>query len=180
MRKPIRPVVIDGDVVRVPLTQGLEAVVDLADLALVEGRNWCAARRRRTWYAVTGVPTTSDWTKILMHRVIMGCQPGDPRIDHRDGDGLNNRRANLREATETQNLANSRPRDGGTSGFKGVYWSKQRQYWVAQVGVNGQKRHLGIFHSEEAAARAYDAAAIETFGEFAQLNFPQIEDPTLP
>ena len=131
MRKPIRPVVIDGDVVRVPLTQGLEAVVDLADLALVEGRNWHAHRGGLTFYALTGVAasTPRGRTELPMHRAIMGCGDGDPDVDHIDHDGLNNRRSNLRLATESQNLANQRPQTGRSSRFKGVHWNKQRQRW---------------------------------------------------
>jgi len=176
MAKRIRPVVIDGDIVRVPLTRGLEAVVDLADIALVEGRNWCASDAGNTFYAVSAVAgsATSGRTTLQMHRAIMGFEPGDPEVDHRDGDGLNNRRSNLREATSAQNQANQRPQAARSSRFKGVCWNKWSQRWMAQINVDGRQRHLGRFADEVDAARAYDAAALETWGEFAHLNFPTI------
>jgi len=104
-----------------------------------------------------------------MHTLITGWA----RVDHADGDGLNNQRSNLREATSAQNAANSRPRTGGTSAFKGVCWvGGRRQCWTAQIRINRGTRFLGYFSDEVAAARAYDAAAVAAWGPFARLNFP--------
>lgn len=108
---------------------------------------------------------------VSMHNFLM---PGVARVDHKDGDGLNNqRRTNLREATAAQNGANSGKRLPLTSSqFKGVSWISGKLRWHATIQVGGISYYLGRFTDEAEAARAYDAAAREHFGEFAWLNFP--------
>lgn len=103
---------------------------------------------------------------LRMHCLISGY----PRTDHKDHNGLNNQRSNLRQATGQQNSANVSPHKGAASRYKGVTWAKQRSKWKAQIGVNGSTRGLGDFASEIQAAMAYDRAAIDTFGEFACTN----------
>jgi hypothetical protein len=106
--------------------------------------------------------------RLQLHRLIL---PGVPKIDHRDGDGLNCQRYNLREATEQQNQANrGKPAGSHSSRFKGVHWDRGR--WVAKIKVSRRQRHLGRFTDEAEAALAYDRAARAEFGEFAWLNFP--------
>ncbi len=93
-------------------------------------------------------------------------------VDHINGDGLDNRRANLRLATPAQNNWNSKSGMGrGASRYKGVQWHKHRKKWVVVIGVNGRKEHIGYFGDEKEAARAYDKAAKERHGEYAVLNF---------
>jgi hypothetical protein len=96
-----------------------------------------------------------------MHRLIMGAGPGQ-RIDHRNGDGLDNRRSNLRPTTNALNQANRR-RIRSKSGFKGVSWdsTKRERPWRAHITVNGRMKFLGAFATPEEAARAYDAATNE-------------------
>jgi hypothetical protein len=89
-------------------------------------------------------------------------------IDHRDGDGLNNRWANLRVATSAQNKRNSRRQCNNTSGFKGVSVNKCGDRFRAQIGVRGRNKHIGYFDTAEAAHAAYVAAAEKHFGEFAR------------
>ena len=103
-----------------------------------------------------------------MHRQILGCQ-ADQQIDHRNHNTLDNRRSNLRLATPSQNAINRRK----AKGYKGV--SRVRDKWRATIGSvrKKERRHLGYFPSAERAAKAYDAAAIEMYGEFALLNFCQ-------
>jgi hypothetical protein len=111
---------------------------------------------------------------IYMHRLITGAGPKH-QVDHRNGNGLDNRRLNLRIATGTQNRANQGPlrmRNGRASQYKGVYRDNRRDRWTASIQIDRQSHYLGRFANEEAAARAYDAAALEAWGQFARLNFP--------
>ena len=107
----------------------------------------------------------------MMHRLVMAAVSGQS-VDHIDGNGLNNQRANLRLATQSQNLANSSGRPH-SSKYKGVFWSKDERYkrrWWARIKKNGKSTHLGIFATEEEAAAAYNQAAIEMFGDFSRIN----------
>jgi hypothetical protein len=119
---------------------------------------------------------TLDGKKQLVHRLVYsafnGSIPSALIIDHRDQNRTNNRLSNLRLATYSQNGANRRKKDGTSSRFRGVSWFKRKRKWVASISPNYQSKHLGYFHDEIDAAIARDAAAIEAFGDFAQLNFP--------
>jgi hypothetical protein len=98
--------------------------------------------------------------------------PSNRFVDHINGDGLDNRRANLRLATAAQNNWNSKYGMGiGTSRYKGVQWHKHRKKWVAAISIDGQKKCLGYYSNEKEAARAFDKAAKERRGQFAVLNF---------
>ncbi len=108
-------------------------------------------------------------TKLLMHRFILEAAKGQS-VDHVNGNGLDNRRQNLRFADTRQNAQNMRPKRGHSSRFKGVMWEKDRSRWVARIQADGRYRNLGRFDDEHQAARAYDAAALEHFGEFALTN----------
>ena len=155
----------------IPLTQGKVALVDDDDFEWLSQFKWYAVKFGRTFYAVRQAPRVNGKQRtIWMHREVLGLKPGDPRVDHRDGDGLNNQRMNLREATHRQNMMNSRGRSG-SSRFKGVDWDKRAKKWRARISVNGKKKHLGYFIDEEEAARAYDEKAKKIFGEFARVNF---------
>jgi hypothetical protein len=104
-----------------------------------------------------------------MHKLLTGW----PQTDHINGNGLDNRRCNLRPVTSQQNRANQR-KTRGTSQFKGVYLRRRERNWEAAIKVNRRRIYLGTFSSEVEAARAYDAAARHHFGEFAALNFPRV------
>ncbi len=92
--------------------------------------------------------------------------------DHIDGNGLNNRRSNLRPASNSQQVANQGVRSDNTSGYKGVTWREDRGKWEAKIQSGGKRRCLGLFDDKIEAAKVYDHAALEAFGEFAVLNFP--------
>lgn len=161
----------DMGTVSIPLTQGKCALIDEEDLALVSQYKWSAIKKGLTWYARAYSPERWRLERkrdIYMHRLFLGfpaCQ-----VDHRDRDGLNNTRQNIREATAKENRRNTPPRSTNTSGFKGVTWSKKVHRWQAQIDC----RFLGYFDSLEDAAHAFDAAARELYGEFAWCNFPEV------
>jgi hypothetical protein len=106
-----------------------------------------------------------------MHRQIAN-PPDGKEVDHINGVTLDNRRENLRVCSHSQNMHNRRLRQkNNKSGYKGVHWLARTKRWVAEIRVNGKSRHLGYFTEKTDAARAYDTAAAECFGEFAHLNF---------
>jgi len=91
-------------------------------------------------------------------------------VDHIDGNGLNNAKANLRICTFAQNIRNSKIRVGCSSKYKGVCWDKKASNWRARIMINGRLTSLGSFDSEESAGMAYDTAAISNYGEYASTN----------
>jgi hypothetical protein len=154
---------------QIPLTKGYTAIVDDEDYdRLVSMGRWQASVTRDRVYAIHSL----NRGRIYMHRALV---PGAPLIDHVDGNGLDNRRANLRVATRAQNSMNMRLMTGTRTGFKGVARQPRSNAnpWRAYIRVDGRSHWLGVFPTREAAARAYDDAALSMFGEFARLNFPQ-------
>lgn len=151
----------------IQLSQGKVALIDDEDYDLVKHIKWTAHAEKKLYYA-TGHYKNKAYK---MHRVIMGIT--DPKIivDHKNGDGLNNTRSNLRIATTAQNIANGRPRMGFTSKYKGVHWDRFTGKWRVQVQSkeDGIKR-LGRFGNEVHAALAYNEVAAKIHGEFARVN----------
>lgn len=151
--------------IEIPLSHGLVALIDAGDADAVLRYHWTAFRKPGTeiWYARRSAGRKA---KVYMHSAVTGWT----LVDHRDRNGLNNQRSNLRPATKSQNAANSPGRSNSTQPFKGVRPNHPGSpTWAARI----QTRHLGTFATAEEAARAYDRAAVETFGEFAWLNFPE-------
>jgi hypothetical protein len=112
------------------------------------------------------------------HRVIWAMQTGAwpiNQVDHINQKRMDNRWCNLREATRSQNCANTSSRPNSSSKYLGVGWHKSEQNWRATIRKNGCKKHIGSFDCEIQAAKAYDAAALEIHGQFANLNFPERE-----
>lgn len=154
----------------ISLNGGFVAVVDDEDACLVEGFKWHAARHGNVVYVRANHREGGRRTLVSMHRVILGAAKS-AIIDHIDGDGLNNRRSNLRLCNHTQNIRNQRKQADCMSPFKGVRLSEsRRQRFYAEIQCNKEKLKLGPFSSEHKAARAYDAAARLFFGRFAKTN----------
>jgi hypothetical protein len=159
----------------IPLTKGYVALVDDEDYALVSAHNW-RARGSEDRSVGLYAHATICGRDVRMHNLIMSPGHGQ-RVDHRNGDGLDNRRiANLRTCSRLQNDQNKRK--SAARRFKGPMLYRGR--WQAQICVGGRTRFLGLFKSEIVAARAYDIAALEHFGEFANLNFSTRHDWLFP
>jgi hypothetical protein len=162
-----------GTVIEIPLGGGIVALIDVGDAAIVTAAGpWHAKPHGCTTYAQRNMRRADGaWTTQTLHRLLTGWS----YVDHKNGDGLDNRRENLRQATHGENVANARRRADNTSGYKGVHKNSRRgRPWKAGIRADGRMRHLGYYDSPIDAARAYDIAAREVFGEFARLNFPEV------
>lgn len=158
------------DIMAIPLTQGLYALVDGKDYDWLMQRKWWAVKGGRSYYAVRQVGEKRK--TIWMHREILNTPQGS-FTDHINHNGLDNRKQNLRICTHSQNLRNQKLQQERTSKYKGVSWQKNCTMWVAFIGYKGKKIYLGAFDNEIEAAKKYDQKAKELFGEFAYTNFPQ-------
>lgn len=157
--------------IEVPLTKGYVAVIDDEFSELILQHCWRVLVQPHGQYAIAALPRRNGKQQTLsMHRLILGAGSGQ-QVDHIDRDGLNNTRGNLRFCTTAQNAQNRRHR-GGVSQYRGVVWHKTPGRWAAQITARREPHFLGFFSSEEEAARAYDRAARELHGQFANLNFP--------
>lgn|SRR5262245_46563756 len=158
----------------IPLSQGKCAIVDAELYEWLSQWKWSYFRlkNRNAGYAIRTINRSScPRESIMMHRVIINAGKGQ-QVDHRDCDGLNNTKANLRLCTNAQNQANKPKYNKPTSSrFKGVFWDKRVRKWGASIAINNKRKNLGRFLIEEDAARAYDEAAREIQGEFARTNF---------
>jgi hypothetical protein len=154
---------------QIPLSYGKFALVDDGDFDWLDQWRWSVTNPGNSGksYAERRV----GGGRTLMHRLIMDAPKGLV-VDHINGDGLDNRRSNLRICTRTENLFNHKLSKRSTTGYMGVALDNGRRY-VAHLQVNGQKKRIGWFKTAEEAARARDAAAKIYYGEFASLNFPE-------
>jgi hypothetical protein len=149
--------------VMIPLTKNKVAIIDEDDYEKVCPFKWCALHKCRERFEAF------SYRIGKMHRFIMNCPKG-LEIDHKNGNSLDNRKSNLRICTHAQNMANRTMHINNSTGFKGV--EKLRKFWRARITANYKQYRLGCFNSPVEAAFAYDRAAVEKFGEFARLNFP--------
>lgn len=158
---------IDGEVAYLTLTKGYVAVIDVADVLAVGKYRWFALVCGNTAYASrSGCRDRSGKrAAILLHRIILGASDGIG-VDHIDGDGLNNRRSNLRLADQSQNACNRRRYVTSISGLKGVSLETKGHKWRARIMVRGKSKYLGYFASKEAAHAAYRFASAAIHGEF--------------
>ena len=162
----------------IQLTQGYVALVDDEDFKrCMEGPKWYALVVHRkdgsiaTVYAVRNMRRADGKKRPqYLHRFILGVTDPDVDVDHKDHNGLNNSRSNLRLATVLQNMHNKRMHIGSVSGCKGVCWDTLGRKWKAQICINGKQTYLGMSISKGEAKEMYDAAALKHFGEFAFTN----------
>lgn len=156
----------------IPIGHGMFATVDDEDFQAMSTYTWHRQKGVNTFYAATNVRKGNRYVTVGMHRMINET-PDGLHTDHRDGNGLNNTRANLRTATRTENQRNRQPNRKGTSTYKGVYWDRQKSMWRASIRVNGQLKHIGLFTDQRVAAQAYAERAALEFGEFANTGATQ-------
>lgn len=163
-----------------PLTQNYYAVIDESDYDDLIHFKWSLFETPWGNYAKRFWQENDRLKFEYMHRRLL---PGSERVDHRNGDGLDNRRANLRPATNSQNGYNRKGlNSNNTSGLIGVSWSRQHNRWSSYIyipsesGGNGKKKHLGLFIDPIEAAIARDEAAKKYHGEFVTLNFPELSE----
>lgn len=154
---------------QIQLTKGQVAIVDDKWFEDLNRYKWCASYipRMKSYYAVRG--SGHGKKLILMHRVITNA-PDGTKVDHKNRNTLYNLEENLRVCTNSQNLTNRGAQINNISGYKGV--SSSLEKWYARIKIGEKQVYLGTFETAELAARAYDAAAKQNFGEFAGLNFP--------
>lgn len=166
--------------ITIPLSRGAEAIIDETDADLTAVK-WSMATvgyafRNRSRRAHTEGPAI-----IWLHRVIMERILGTPlpkgEVDHVNRNKLDNRRANLRMSDRSLNSANREMQCNNSTGYRGVYPSRNKRRWRVAIGFYGENIHLGVYDTPEEAARVYDAAARRLRPDFAMLNFPD-EHPT--
>ena len=148
----------------IKITQNRVAVIDVEDFNKISRHHWYENKGPRTSYARTTLKGVNR-KGILMHRFILNAPKG-MEVDHINGNGLDNRRSNLRLCTSGQNHYNALPQKNNTSGCKGVHYHKTRKTWNVAIKVNGKRLHLGCFKDKEDAVNARRKAEekLNTFG----------------
>ncbi len=163
------------------LTQGKFALVDEADYEAVNSFTWWAHNNKRdkmrTWYAIGGVGLDGAKVSMSMHRFLwqLWGESQTEEIDHKNHEGLDNRRENLRAATSLENRGNNPLYRSNTSGYKGVSWCESNGKWHAKYQKNKKTYYVAQFDDKIEAARAYDRAVLQedVFGQYADTNFPR-------
>lgn len=171
MSRALRPIRIEGDTAYIPLTDGYEAIIDAADVPLVSVGNWYAQASSRKDGSLLTVYAKRDFgnvRSVRLHRYLLDASEAE-FVDHIDGDGLNNRRSNLRVATPAQNAHNARVRVDNVSSYKGVFWDADHQRYRARITAHKQSHSLGNFRCVTAAAVAYVKASRRIHGEFGRV-----------
>lgn len=151
----------------IKLTQGQSVLVDDLDYKYLNQFKWYPSIQKNTTYAIRNSKVNGKWITIRMHREIMNTSKG-MLTDHKDSDGLNNQRSNLRECSISENSRNKRPY--GISKYLGVSWHPGSAKWMSAIQVNGKRKSLGYFDNEIEAAIMYNIAARKYYGEFANPN----------
>jgi hypothetical protein len=154
----------------IPISRGHTAIVSDEDFDELSKVKWFYHETRGKQYAMRHETIDGKQRVIYMHRRIMNAPKG-VQVDHADNNGPNNQRSNLRLSTHSQNQRNCKIQSNSTTGFKGVTRRKNERRFSAQIFINGKTMVLGRFDKPEDAAKAYDDAARQHFGEYARTNF---------
>lgn len=144
---------------QIPVGKSAVAFVDNEDFELVSQYNWTLLKAHKNFYA------TTKGGRLYLHRLIL--QDAE-EVDHKNGNGLDCRRQNLRVSTHSQNMANRGKNANNTSGYKGVNWCKTTGKWRAKIQVCYRYICLGRYDTVKEAGAAYRQAAQQYFGEFAK------------
>lgn len=154
----------------IPLTKGMSAMVDDEDFDFLNQWKWHVSLSRYGGAYAKRIDTSGGGRlKISMHRLLLKA-PETMKVDHRDRNGLNNQKYNIRRCTQFQNCHNRGMHSKNTSGFKGVFPRLKKGDFVSRIGVRGKYQHIGVFKDIKDAARAYDEAAVRIAGDFAVTN----------
>lgn len=151
---------------KIPLSKGLFALVDDADFEYINQWKWCATQCGNKIYAMRKQFNDGVEKNIKMHRQILNITNRRIHVDHKDENGLNNQRINIRQATPSQNAANRGVSKRNATGLKGVSWSKVAKKWLAQIKSNGMHYYLGIHEDAQTARQFYIHASCVLNGEF--------------
>lgn len=157
---------------QIELTKGCVALVDDEDFERLNAVKW---KLNNCGYAVRNLPRTDGPRgQEMLHRAVLRLAKGDPmQADHINGDKLDNRRCNLRACTQQQNILNRPANSTSKSGVKGVYRREGSSVWLAAIGANGKRHYLGRFSTIDEARTAYNQAALQLHGEFANTGEQQ-------
>jgi hypothetical protein len=157
---------------KIKLTQEKYALVDDEDYDFLSAWKWYAYKNENenTWYAGRNIGKRPNQRRVSMHRIISKVTSSNILVDHKDRNGLNNQRLNLRICDKSQNRQNSKKRSNNTSGYIGVTWRKDSNTWRVQITVRGEHLRIGGFTNPKDAAQVYNELASFHFGEFAVLN----------
>lgn len=147
------------------LTQNQETLVDNETFIWASNYKWLNNKKKNKFYAIR----RQNKKTIYLHREIMNAQKGQ-YVDHINGNSLDNRKTNLRICSNAENSRNSKTKSNNTSGYKGVVWLKRERKWRSRIKVNYKLIVIGYYNDIKEAAKAYNQAAKEYFGEYAWLN----------
>jgi len=153
---------LNTNYMRIRLNHGKHAIVSDEDYELIKDFTWWADKGRTTWYAIGWI----NGRNVKMHRYILGVNNPKIKVDHKDGNGLNNTRENIRTASPSENSANRQTKKK----YLGVYFRKSRNRWFAQCRKDGKNFEKAGCRTEDEAALEYNKMAIRLHGEFAKLN----------
>jgi hypothetical protein len=154
----------------IKLTKGKVALVDDEDYESLSVNKWAGMFDGNNWYAYRTSGSRGKRFRIMMHRFILGLTNQKEVVDHKDGDGLNNQKVNLRVCHNNQNSMNRRVKFNAKCGYKGVLYKEKHKSYQASINVKGKFIFGGHFKTPIEAAKRYNELAVIHHGEFAKLN----------